>query len=154
MKRLGAVSALVFMFCFMLSANSFAAKGDVQWKGSGGWGVGTPYTLLFNSKSVETIKGTVESVDTVTPMQGMTPGVSLTMRTEKGESLPVQLGPAWYVENQDVKLQPNENIEVRGSRVTSDSGPVVIAQEIRKGDETFKLRDDKGQPMWSAWKKR
>jgi hypothetical protein len=66
----------------------------------------------------------------------------------------VHLGPAFYLENQDVKIEPKDKVEVKGSRVTFGGKPAIIAAEVKKGDEVLKLRDENGFPMWSGWRRR
>jgi hypothetical protein len=91
-------------------------------------------------------------VEQVTPMKGMSSGVHLMVKTEK-ETVSVHLGPAWYIENQDVKIEPKDKVEIKGSRVTFEGKPAIIAAEIKKGDETLRLRDDAGVPAWSGWRR-
>jgi hypothetical protein len=43
---------------------------------------------------------------------------------------------------------------VRGSRVTFDGKPAIIAATVRKGDEELALRDAAGRPVWSGWRRR
>jgi hypothetical protein len=86
-------------------------------------------------------------------MKGMSSGVHLMVKTDKG-TLSVHLGPAWYIENQDVTIEPKNKVEIKGSRITYDGKPAVIAAEIKKGDEILQLRDDKGYPLWSGWRRR
>jgi hypothetical protein len=83
----------------------------------------------------------------------MSYGVHLTLKTDK-ETVSVHLGPGWYIENQDVKIEPKDKVEVTGSRVTFDGKPAVVAAEIKKGDESIKLRDESGYPVWTGWRKR
>jgi hypothetical protein len=75
------------------------------------------------------------------------------LKTED-ETISVHLGPGWYIENQDVKIQPKDKLEVKGSRVTFEGKPVIIAAEVKKGDEVLKLRDKNGFPLWSGWRRR
>jgi hypothetical protein len=37
--------------------------------------------------------------------------------------------------------------------VTFEGKPAIIAAEIKKGDETLRLRDDAGVPAWSGWRR-
>jgi hypothetical protein len=104
---------------------------------------------MFDTKTVETISGEVVSVDKITPMKGMYYGVHLVVRTEK-EMISVHLGLGWYIENQDVKIEPKDKIEIKGSRVTFEGKPAIIAAEVKKGDERLKLRDEKGFPAWAG----
>jgi hypothetical protein len=123
------------------------------WRGSGGWGPGTPYQRLYNPATAETISGAVEDVQSVVPMRGMNTGVQLILKTEK-ETIPVMLGPAWYIERLDVKIQKGDTIEVKGSRITLSGKPAFIAAEIKKGDKTLVLRDSSGIPAWAGWRGR
>jgi hypothetical protein len=124
-----------------------------MWKGSGGWGMGTSYSKMYNPKTVETISGEVVSVDKITPMKGMSYGIHLMVKTDK-ETISVHLGPEWYIENQDVKIEPKDKVEVKGSKVTMMNKPAIIAAEVKKGDERLKLRDESGFPVWSGWRRR
>jgi hypothetical protein len=129
------------------------AQRGMGWKGSGGWGAGGHYARIYNPQAVETITGEVMSIDKFTPMKGMCYGIHIVVKTDK-ETLPVHLGPGWYIENQDVKILPKDKIEVKGSRVTFWGKPALIAAEVKKGDEVLTLRDTKGFPVWSGWRRR
>jgi hypothetical protein len=91
----------------------------MKWRGSGGWGwgMGSQYNRMYDPKTVGTISGEVISVDMITPMKGMSQGVHLTLKTDK-EIISVHLGPWWYIENRDVRIEPKDKIEVAGSRIT------------------------------------
>ena len=103
--------------------------------------------------TVQTVKGEIEKVERLTPMHGMSAGVHLILKTEK-ESLSVHLGPEWFISNQEAKLEPRERIEVKGSRVTINGRPALVAAQVVKGDQVLKLRDDDGVPMWCGWHRR
>ena len=130
-----------------------SAQPGGPWKGSRGWGMGSQYNRMYNPKTVETISGEVVSVDKITPMKGMSYGIHLTLKTEK-ETISVHLGPGWFIERQDIKIEPKDKIEVTGSRITFEGKPAIIAAEVKKGDEILKLRDENGIPVWAGWRKR
>ena len=146
------VGMTVLSLGMFVPSETLAQRG-MMWKGSGGWGSGSPYCRMFNPQTVETINGEVVSVDKLMPMKGMNYGVHLTLRTDK-ETISVHLGPAWYIENQDIKIAPGDKIRVKGSRVTFEGKPALIAAEVKKGDEVLTLRDANGFPVWSGWKRR
>ncbi len=152
MKKIIMLMAVMTMLCFIFSSEAVAQRG-MTWKGSGGWGSGTPYCRMYNTQTVEAISGEVVSVDKITPMKGMNYGVHLTLKTDK-ETISVHLGPGWYIENQDVKIAPDDKIEVKGSRITFEGKPALIAAEVRKGDDVLILRDTSGFPVWSGWRRR
>jgi hypothetical protein len=86
-------------------------------------------------------------------MKGMSYGLHAVVKTDK-ETIPVHLGPAWYLENQDVTIAPKDKIAVKGSRITFEGKPVMIAAELKKGDDVLVLRDAGGFPVWSGWRRR
>lgn len=149
MKKVVVIVSVLFL---MIAANSFAQQG-MKWRGSGGWGMGAQYNRMYDVKTVESIRGEIVSVDTIKPEKGMSYGIHLTVKTDK-ETISVHLGPSWYIENQDVKLLPKDKIEVKGSRISFQSKPAIIAAEVKKGDEILTLRDANGIPMWSGWRRR
>lgn len=116
-----------------------------------GWGRGSNYNKLYDTKTVETISGTVTTIDKVYTDKNSTYGVHLTISTNNGE-INVHLGPAWYIENQDLQIVKDDNITVTGSKVTYDGNKVIIAKEVVKGDQILKLRDEDGYPLWSGWR--
>jgi hypothetical protein len=107
----------------------------------------------FDPKTVETVKGEVVRVDKVASPGGKGYGLHLTVKTEK-ETLSVEVGPAWYVEKQPVRIEAKDILEIRGSRVTSGGKPAMIAAEIKKRDQILKLRDENGIPAWSGGNRR
>jgi len=146
-------SSVIFLVMVVSLVASVAFAGPWKgWKGSGGWGPGTQYHRFYNPQTVETITGEVLSVDKITPMKGMNYGIAVTLKTEK-ETIQVHLGPGWYVERLDVKIDKGDKLEVKGSRTTIAGKPVIIAQEFKKGDAVFVLRDNNGYPVWSGWKR-
>jgi hypothetical protein len=141
--------AVTVIFLLTASAALAAWKG---YRGSGGWGMGSQYQRMYNPATVETIEGTVESVDKITPMKGMYYGVHLLLKTDK-EIVSVHLGPGWYIERLDTKIEKGDKIEVKGSRVTFAGKPAIIAAEVKKGDNVLKLRDENGIPVWAGWRR-
>lgn len=152
--KLSAQFVFVAILALLLASDSVAQVGrDFKYKGSGGWGTGGQYGRMYDPKTVETVSGEVVSVTKMIPMHGMSYGVHLTLKTEK-ETLSVHLGPGWYLENQDVKIEPKDMIEVKGSRVTFNGKPAIIAAEVKRGSEVLKLRDESGSPVWAGWRRR
>jgi len=152
MRKISATMAIIFVFGLFLVTDSYAQQG-MKWKGSGGWGAGTQYNRMFDPKTVETFSGEVVSIDKIAPMKGMHYGVHLMLKTAK-ETISVHLGPGWYIENQDIKIEPKDKVEVKGSRITFEGKPAIIAAEVKKGDEILRLRDENGFPVWSGCRKR
>ena len=108
---------------------------------------------MYDVKTETTIKGTVESVDTVTGAGGRgrqaVGGTHLTVKTEK-ETLAVHVGPTAYLTEKGITLAKGDTLEILGSRVTIDEQSFVIARQIKKGENTWTLRDASGRPLWSG----
>ncbi|WP_041532244.1 hypothetical protein [Pelobacter propionicus] len=120
--------------------------------GSGGWGMRGSYQRMYNQATVESVSGQVVSVDTMMPMKGMGSGIHLTLKTDK-ETIPVHLGPSWFIERLDSKIEKGDRIEVKGSRVTMMGNATIIAAEVKKGTNLLLLRDKNGVPVWSGWRR-
>ncbi len=136
-----------------LSDSQPPRRQKMQWKGGGGWGPKTNYGRKYDPKTVETISGEIAKVDKITPSQGMSYGIHVVLKTD-GTTLPIHLGPGWYIENQDITIEQSDKVEVTGSRVTFDGKPAIIAAKIKKEDEVLMLRDENGVPVWSGWRRR
>jgi hypothetical protein len=100
----------------------------------------------YDPKTVEMIEGKILSVEK-TASKGRGYGVHLTLQTGK-ETIPVHLGPGWYIDKQTPHIETNDTITVTRSRVTIDGEPAIIAAQVKKGNEILKLHDENGIPAW------
>jgi hypothetical protein len=139
MKRLG-MGVLVGLLGLIMANGVWAQPG----MGPGGEG------RMYNPQTVETLTGDVISVESIPGRGGgRSYGVHLTLKTDK-ETIPVHLGPSWYIDKQNIKIEPKDKVKVTGSRVSFEGKPTIIAAEVKKGDKVLKLRDQAGIPMWAG----
>lgn len=150
MKKIATAVMILGVPTLLLTTEAFAQ--GFRWRGGGGWGAGGQYGRLYDAKTVETVSGEVTGVQEMTPFKGMGRGVHLMLKTDK-ETISVHLGPVWYIERQDTKIAAGDKIEVKGSRITYQGKPAIIAAEIHEGDEVLMLRDASGIPMWAGWRR-
>lgn len=108
---------------------------------------------MYDAATVQTIQGEVLSVDQVASRGRRGAGVHLTVKTESG-TLPVHLGPKWYLRDQALVLKPGDRISVTGSKVDFKGEPAVIAKEVTRDGSALSLRDDTGRPVWAGSKRR
>ncbi|MBF0606339.1 MAG: DNA-binding protein [Candidatus Magnetobacterium sp. LHC-1] len=152
MKRFAVIWVLVVFSAMAIVVSAHAqprcGRGNYSGWGCTGQGQGQ-YQRMYNPQTVETVSGVVEAVEQFTPLKGMSYGIHLRLKTQDG-SMAVHVGPAGYVEKQAVKLQVGDNIEVKGSKVTFNNEPSIIAAEIKKGDAVLSLRNDNGIPNWAG----
>ncbi|GFO56476.1 hypothetical protein GMSM_34830 [Geomonas sp. Red276] len=142
----------LFAAVLMLVASTAYAGPGRGWQGSGGWGMQGAFGRLYNPATVETVAGKVTVVNRIAPMRGMGAGVHIDVDTGK-ETVSVHLGPAWFIDRQDTRIEKGDQVEVKGSRVTIAGKPAIIAAQVTKGDQLLKLRDDNGVPVWSGWRR-
>ena len=103
----------------------------------------------YNPATVESLQGKVTAVDQATMNRRGGMGVHLTLQTDT-ETIPVHLGPSWFMKKQSLQIQSGDAITVTGSRVTLDGKPAILAAEIQKAGKRLKLRDTSGIPVWSG----
>ena len=107
----------------------------------------------YDLKTETTIKGTVESIETITGAEGRgrrgVGGTHLVVKTEK-DSVEVHVGPTAYLAEKRITFAKGDTLEILGSRVTVDNETFLIARQIKKGDNTWTLRDASGRPAWSG----
>lgn len=141
-----------FTLAVALAAFTAAPVAGAQEPPPGG---GMQQMPMYDIKNETSFKGTVEAVEQVTPegrMAGRMGGRSMTgthvrLKTASG-TFEVHLGPTSYLEEKKLKLEKGEEIEVLGSRIRMADDYVVLAREVRRGGETWTLRDENGRPLW------
>ncbi len=148
MKRAFPLSGLLTMIV-VVSAQSYGQGRTNMIGGGGGWGPGSICNRLFDLKTIGTFTGQVVIVDKIKPMRGMSDGVHLVLKTSSG-LISVHMGPAWYLEEQEMKIEAKDRIQVKCSKVTFQGTSAIIAQEIKRGEDTLTLRDANGFPRWSG----
>lgn len=105
------------------------------------------YSRRYDLGNIETLDGEVVSVDTYISRRGVVRGVHLLVNTGK-ETVEVHLAPSWYLEEQNFAIAPEDKITITGSRISLDGEQAIIASQLKKGSETFILRDNNGVPRW------
>ncbi len=75
-------------------------------------------------------------------------GIHVKLKADLAEN-EVCVGPMFYLEAQKISFAVGDSLEIVGSKVDIKGGKAVVAREIRRGGETFTLRDERGIPRWS-----
>jgi hypothetical protein len=133
------IAIALFSLSTLVSAQA-AARQDVGRRRGGG---------NYNTATEVTFNGIVDEVQQIpAPAKGRG-GLHLMVRSDAGMQ-EVHLGPAAYVASKHFELTKGEAIVVTGSRVKLGGQDVVIAREIKKGDQVLTLRNPKGFPLWSG----
>ena len=69
------------------------------------------------------------------------------LKTEAGD-ITVNLGPPWFPRKQDFTVKQGDTLEVTGSKVTRDDQTWLLATQVKNGEQTLKVRDENGKPLW------
>lgn len=144
---------MVLSLGLILSGPVWAQPGGGQGTGPGmgggmgpgrGMGPGGGMGMMYNPQTVTTIKGTVESL---VPQTRRMRHESRVIKTDKG-NVTVHLGPAWYMNQHQMIINPGDALEVTGSEMKMGDSTMMVAREVTVKGKTLKLRDDQGMPLW------
>jgi hypothetical protein len=141
MRKFAFVGVLLALGFMCAGAALAQAENDV-WSSKG------QYCRMYDPRTVETVNGAVMVVRNFTPPTKGASGVRFTLNTRQGP-IEVILGPTWYVERQKFYLLPHDQVTVKGSRVAVEGKATIIATEVTKGGQTWKLRNENGMPVWA-----
>lgn len=130
------------IFTLVLAGVSWGQTGPREGKGGESGG-------QYNPKTVVTVSGVVVSKTQPSVQQGLPYLVYLTLETEAGQ-IAIFLGPNLYVDQLPVKIKALDRIQVTGSKVMWGGKTVILAAEVKKGDQVLKVRDPHGVPLWSG----
>ena len=144
MKKISTIVTMIGILSLLMAIAGWAQTG----MGPASGGPRVHYGTMWEPKTVETLSGDVVAVEKYVPGRGGTShGLRLSLKTEK-ETIPVILGPANYIEEQHIKFEPKDKVEVKGSKLLIQGQPTIIAAEVKKGDQILKLRNAEGVPFW------
>ncbi|MCE5278743.1 MAG: PRC-barrel domain-containing protein [Planctomycetaceae bacterium] len=113
------------------------------------WMADSDYNKQFAADKVTTIQGTIESVSTFRPAPDAAAGQRLRVKAEDGKTYIVHLGPAGFVDAKGLNLASGDTVHITGAQADMEGRTVVMATQIRKGDQTLQLRDQQGKPLWT-----
>ena len=92
------------------------------------------------------LKGVVEELKFL-PSAGGKPGAYLMVKSGQ-DTVQVFLCPKSFLNDMGATFKPEDKVEVTGSKVKQDSGDLILAREVVKGDDTLTLRFKDGKPAW------
>ena len=65
------------------------------------------------------------------------------------DSVDVYLCPKSFFDDMGMSFSKGDEVTLTGSKVKQGEADLVLAREVVKGDDTFVLRDDRGNPVWN-----
>jgi hypothetical protein len=95
------------------------------------------------------IKGMIDEVKL--PPKGSEKEIAHVLLKDGTNSVDVYLCPKSFFDDMGMSFAKGDEIAITGSKVKQGETDLILAREIVKGNDTFALRDGKGDPVWS-WK--
>lgn len=102
----------------------------------------------FNVGSIETLNGVIDKVIRVQTTDAEC-YVFFILKV-KEETLLVNLGPIWYIDENGLLLEEGSSLRLTGSKVRINGRTLIIASEVEEEGGTVKFRDEKGRPLWEG----
>jgi hypothetical protein len=93
------------------------------------------------------MKGTVEELK-LPPKGSDKEAVHLLVKSGT-DSVDVYLCPKSFFEDMGMSFSKGDEITLTGSKVKQGEADLILAREVVKGNDTFVLRDAKGDPVWN-----
>jgi len=130
MKKLSLI-LIFFIICGLLPGEIRAQKGR------------------YDTATVQTISGQVTAVETLPGKRGFN-RLRLQVSSPEGV-IPVLLGPANFIQQQNFAVAVGDKVTVTGSRVARGKRfGMILASEVQKDSQVLKLRDPAGVPLWGG----
>jgi hypothetical protein len=85
-------------------------------------------------------------IHTLGMAHGGTQEKQLLLSTDSG-TVEIHLGPAAFLASKKLEIGTHDTLAVKGSRIMIGESPVILAREVRKGDNTWALRDSTGRVL-------
>lgn len=109
-----------------------------------------PASSRYDASRERTVSGTIEAVVEV-PGGRLGSGLHVTLASG-GENWDVALGPKDF--SKSIGLEPAKGDAIQATGAADGERKTVLAREIKKGDKTYRLRDERGIPLWSRGRRR
>lgn len=108
---------------------------------------GQPPSPAASLPRLETLEGNVAEV---IYLQGAGPDaamVEIEIRSAGQDTL-VRLAPTGFLRQNEFLIKEGDMIAVKGFRVSTFEGDLLVATEVRKDGNTLVLREARGRPAW------
>jgi hypothetical protein len=129
----------IIMGCLCLLAVS-------SWSQAGGR---IHYSKLYKPATVRTTRGEIVSLGKTISGSGEGYCETLTLKTKEG-TFWVALKPEKFRPPTNLKLQPQDQVEITGSFVSLPGKTAIIAATVKRGNDIMVLRDQTGRPAWAV----
>jgi len=109
-----------------------------------------PTSPKYDLHTETKIKITVEEVKL--PPKGSEKEIVHLLGKNGADSVDVYLCPKSFLDDMGMSFDKGDEIALTGSKVKQGEADLTLAREVVKKEDTFVLRDDKGNPVWT-WRR-
>lgn len=103
-------------------------------------------TPRYDPRAEYAVKGTVAGVKTHDSVLGYK-DTHIIITTAQGD-MEVHVGPSGYLDKRGFGMHPGDQVLVIGCKTVYEEKPVLVARQIRRGDQSVTLRNMRGDPVW------
>jgi len=140
MRDAGQIHACWILFLAFLLGFLYPAPAIAQKKQE-------PSPPKYDLHTETKIKGTVEEVKL--PPTGSDKEVAHLLVKSATDSIDVYLCPKSFFDDMGMSFSKGDEVTLTGSKVKQGEADLILAREVVKGNDTFLLRDEKGNPVWN-----
>jgi hypothetical protein len=106
-----------------------------------------PSPPKYDLRTETKMKVTVDEVKL--PPKGSEKEVAHLLVKSGTDSVDVYLCPKAFFDDMGMSFSKGDEVTLTGSKVKQGEADVILAREVVKGNDTFVLRDEKGNPVWN-----
>ncbi len=106
-----------------------------------------PTPPKYDLQTETKIKATIEEVKL--PPKGSEKEIAHLMVKSGADTMDVYLCPKSFMDDMGMDFAKGDEISLTGSKVKDGDADLILAREVVKGNDSFVLRDGKGDPAWS-----
>jgi len=107
-----------------------------------------PSPPKYDVRTETKMKATVEEVKL--PPKGSEKEVAYLLVKSEADSVDVYLCPKSFFDDMGMSFNKGDEVALTGSKVKHGEADLVLAREVVRGSDTFVLRDEKGNPVWTS----
>ncbi|MGA9811400.1 MAG: hypothetical protein WBQ64_01405 [Terriglobales bacterium] len=106
-----------------------------------------PVLPKYDLQAETKIKGTIEEIKL--PPKGSEKEIAHLLVKNGADTVDVYLCPKAFMDAMGMEFSKGDEISLTGSKIKQGEADLVLAREVVKGNDTFALRDAKGNPVWN-----
>ena len=105
-----------------------------------------PHSPKYDLQTETKMKVIVDEVKL--PPKGSEKEVAHLLVKNGADSMDVYLCPKSFYDDMGMSFSKGDEVAITGSKVKEGEADLILTRQVVKGNDTFSLRDEKGNPVW------